>query len=143
MKVLCKARLAPVRRAERMTKSRYPSDVIAACASTERDGFRPKFLSDRKQAFGNLVKGFVPSDAHPLARAARTEATSRVLQAIRMIDEIDGDRSDWTQPTVIERRLRIALDFDQDTVAHMQQRAASAMARAANTLEDGRGLADG
>jgi len=64
------------------------------------------------------------------------------LQAIRMIDEVDGDRSDWTQPAVVERRLRIALDFNENAVAHVQQRAASAVARTANTLVDDCGLAD-
>ena len=58
-----------------------------------------------------------------------------------MIDEVDSDRSDRTQPAVVERRLRIALDFNEDTIAHMQQRAATAVARAANTLEDDCGLA--
>lgn len=58
-----------------------------------------------------------------------------------MIDEVDGDRADWAQTAVVEWRLRIALDFDQNTIAHMEQRATSAMARAANTLEDDCGLA--
>ena len=48
MKALRKARLAPVRRAERMTKPRYPADVMAAGAGAERDGFGPKFLADRE-----------------------------------------------------------------------------------------------
>jgi|NGEPerStandDraft_6_1074524.scaffolds.fasta_scaffold248194_2 hypothetical protein len=40
------------------------------------------------------------------------------------------------QSALVVRQLRIALDFDEDTVAHMQQRAASAVAIAANALED-------
>src|ERR1017187_4835849 len=40
------------------------------------------------------------------------------------------------QSALVVRQLRISLDFDEDTVAHMQQRAASAVASAANALED-------
>ena len=38
---------------------------------------------------------------------------------------------------MIERRLAITLDFQQHAVPHVQQYAASAMATAADALEDG------
>ena len=52
-----------------------------------------------------------------------------------MIDQIDGHRADGTEPPVIERRGRIALDLDELAVAHVQQRAAAAVATAADALE--------
>ena len=48
MEALGKARLAPVRRAERMTEARHPTDVMAAGAGAECDGFGPELLADRK-----------------------------------------------------------------------------------------------
>jgi hypothetical protein len=48
MKALSEAGLAPVRGAERVTKPRHPADMMAAGASTKRDGFGTKFISDSK-----------------------------------------------------------------------------------------------
>src|SRR3974390_2978835 len=135
MEALRKTRLAPIRCSESMAKPRYPTDVMAASSSAQRNGFRPEFLTDRKQAFGNLIKGFVPRKPRPLARTARTDAAPWILQTIRMIDDIDSDRSDWAEPAVVKRRFPIALNLHQYPISHMQQNAAAAVATAANALE--------
>jgi hypothetical protein len=54
-----------------------------------------------------------------------------------MINEIGRYRSDGTQAAVIERRVSIALDFQQDTIPHMQQNATTSMATAANAFKNG------
>ena len=86
MKALSKARLAPVRRAERMTKPRYPADVMAAGASAKRDGLGAKFMSDCEQSLRNLVKRLIPRNPVPLSRTAYTDAAHRVFQTIGMIN---------------------------------------------------------
>lgn len=53
-----------------------------------------------------------------------------------MINEIGCDRTDRAQATVIERRVSIALDFQQDAIPHMQQDAATSMAAAANAFKN-------
>ena len=136
MEALGEARLAPVRRAERMAEARHPADVMAAGAGAERDRLRAELVADGEQLFGDLVERLVPGDALPRARAARPLAPHRIFQPVRMIDEIERDGADRAQPAVIERRVAVALDLDQAAVAHVQQHAAAAMAAAAHAFED-------
>jgi hypothetical protein len=53
-----------------------------------------------------------------------------------MINKVGRHRPDRTKAAMIEWRLAIALDLQQNAILHMQQYAASAVATAANTLED-------
>lgn len=54
-----------------------------------------------------------------------------------MINEVGRYRSDGTQAAVIERRVSIALDFQQNAIPHMEQNAATSMATAANAFKNG------
>ena len=135
MEALGEARLAPIGRAERMAETRNPADVMAPGAGTERDRLGPELVADRQHALGNLIQRFVPGDALPFARSAGAETPHRILQAVGMVHQIDGHGADRAQAAVVQRRGRIALDLDQLTVANMQERAATAMATAADALE--------
>jgi hypothetical protein len=53
-----------------------------------------------------------------------------------MINEISRYRTDGAKAAVIERRVSIALDFQQDAIPHMQQNAAPTMATAANAFKN-------
>jgi hypothetical protein len=53
-----------------------------------------------------------------------------------MINEIGRYRADGAQAAVIEGRVTVTLDFQQDAVSHMQQNTAPAMAAAANTFKN-------
>ena len=53
-----------------------------------------------------------------------------------MVDEVCRHRSDRAEPAVIEWRLAISLNFQENAVPHVQQHSASAVATAANALED-------
>jgi hypothetical protein len=53
-----------------------------------------------------------------------------------MINEIRCHRTDRAQAAVIERRVSIAFNFQQDAIPHMQQNAATPMATAADAFKN-------
>src|SRR5688572_23246607 len=107
VEALREARLAPVRRAERVTEARYPADVMAARARAHRDRLGPRFRADLEDLLGDLVERLVPRDALPLARALRPDAALRILQTVGRIDELRRRRADRTEIAVIERTFGI------------------------------------
>ena len=62
------------------------------------------------------------------------------FQSIRVVYKVGRHRPDRTQAAMIERRAAIAFDFQQHAIPHMQQYAATAVATAADALENGGGL---
>jgi len=63
-------------------------------------------------------------------------APKRIFAPIRMLHQIGRHRSDRTQPTMIEWRLAVSLDLYQNAVSDVHQYSASAVATAANALEN-------
>ena len=140
VETLGEARLAPVGCAERVAEARHPADVMTAGAGTERDGLGSILCTDREQTLRDFVERIVPGDAFPLAGLALALAPHRIFQPVRMVDKVGRHRPYWTQATMIERRLAIALDLQQHPIPHVQQYTASTVATAANALEDCGGL---
>jgi hypothetical protein len=100
---------------------------MAASAGAKCDRLGAKFSANSVEPIGDLVQRLIPTDAFPLTRTARTDPASRILQAVRMIYEVNRDCADRAQAAVVERRLRIALDFDKLSIAYMQKGAAAAV----------------
>src|SRR6185503_17284399 len=136
MEALREPGLTPVRRAERVTETRYPADVMAARARAHRDRLGPRLRADLEDLLRDLVERLVPRDALPLAGALRPDAPLRILQAVGVIDELRRRRADRTEVSVIQRAFGIALDLRQLAVLDMHERAATAVAAAADALQD-------
>ena len=136
VEALRETRLAPVRGAERVTEARHPADVMAARARAHRDRLGSALRADLEHLLGDLVERLVPRDALPLAGAARPDAALRILQAVGVIDELRGRRADRAEIAVIQRTLGIALDLRELAVFDVHQRAAAAVAAAADALQN-------
>ena len=136
VKALRETGLAPVRGPERVTEARHPADVMAARARAHRDRLGSALRADLENFFGDLVERLVPRDALPLARAAWPDTALRIFQAVGVIDELRGRRADRTEVAVIQRALGIALDLRELAVFDVHQRAAAAVATAANALQN-------
>ena len=108
---------------------------MAARARAHRDRLGPALRTDLQNLFRDLVERLVPRDALPLAGAARPDTALRVFQAVGMVNELRGRRADRTEVAVIQRAFGIAFDFGELAVFDVHQRAAAAVAAAANALQ--------
>src|SRR5476649_1679563 len=87
VEALGKARLAPVGSAKRMSEARYPADVMAAGAGTERNRLGSILVPNSEHTLCNFVERVVPGNALPLSRLAFTFASHRIFQPVRVVNK--------------------------------------------------------
>jgi hypothetical protein len=93
----------------------------------EREGFGSVFILQSGELFGNFVESLIPGDPLPLPLPLLADPFQRVVEPPGMIDVIEHQPAALAEHPARDRVVRVAGDFDDFAVFHVQQHAASGM----------------